>query len=468
MTDTDDDSYPRLTPADEGFTEAVYDGLFNTLVDDHAPDLVVAPRTEADIVAIVRAAALAGRQVAIRSGGHSWVAASVRRGSVLIDLAAFDSIALDVEGRTATVGPAVRGARLSKELVAHGLAFPVGHCGNPGVGGFLLGGGLGVNWGHWLPSAFSIRSVRVVLASGEVVVASKTSNADLFWLARGAGPGFPGIVTEFVLDLQPLPPVIRLSTWSFALDDLGAVTSWLTRVSPSLPSWVEVSMVTQGAGRPGATEGSEPFVVAVAATAFADDEAAAFAALALLDEGDGPGPGIRMLDHLDKVDVAFESLHEAVDATYPEGARYRADTFWTALDLHDALEPVRELMMRAPSAKTYILSGMPKNGDGQNLLPTGEAAYGMHDTTLVVPYVIWDDPADDDVNLAWLTELRAVLEPAATGHFISEADLRHDRERVRRSFTATDWPRVEQLIARFDETSLFCGFPMPAEGAQNR
>ncbi|SDZ53213.1 FAD-binding oxidoreductase [Herbiconiux ginsengi] len=461
-----------LMRGETGFAAALADGLFNSLEaalgtasasGDRAataePDAIVFPENEADLVEIVRSATENGQRLAVRSGGHSWVASSVRGDGLLVDLAAFDHLALDVAARTATVGPAVRGAQLSSRLAAAGLAFPVGHCGNPGVGGYLLGGGLGVNWGHWLPACFSVTRVRVVTAEGRVLDATATENADWFWLARGAGPGFPGIVTEFDLTLQPLPGAIRVSTWQFPLAELDAVAAWITDASSRLPSNVEVSLVTAGAGRPGAAGPGEPhpLVVSVAATVFADDVAEATMALEPLRAS--VPPALTLLDQLDAAPVAFDELHVPADATYPEGARYLADTFWTDLDLRDAVAPLAALMERAPSGESYVLTGMPANGRGAELLPRGEAAYGMHDRTLLIVYVVWRDPADDAANRAWLDEVADALLPTTTGHFLSESDIRHSPSRVARSFTYADRDRVERLRAELDPTALFHGYP---------
>jgi FAD/FMN-containing dehydrogenase len=45
-------------------------------------------------------------------------------------------------------------------------------------------------------------SMRVVLASGDIVTVSKSSNPDLFWAMRGAGPNF-GIVISATIKSQP-------------------------------------------------------------------------------------------------------------------------------------------------------------------------------------------------------------------------------------------------------------------------
>ncbi|WP_440711206.1 FAD-binding oxidoreductase [Herbiconiux sp. YIM B11900] len=466
-------SAPHTTSRhDADFEAAVLEGAFNAVDPGVRPDAVVRPRTEAEVVEAVRQAAAAGQRIAVRSGGHSWVASSVRDGGILIDLGGLDGIELHPESMTAVVGPAARGAQISPLLEAAGFAFPVGHCGDPGIGGFLLGGGLGVDWGHWKPSAFSVKSMRIVTADGEVCTASVTENPDLFWLARGSGPGFPGIVTSIELELRPLPGAIRVTTWQFPLDDLAAVTRWITDASPDLPANVEVSLVTAGSQRPGGlgADDPHPLVVGVAATVFAADDEEARAALAPLGDGptvvsdgvDGAVPSsaaVTVLDHLPPTPARLSELHVPVDATYPRGARYLADTFWFAGDLAEATKPLTAVMRSAPCGRSYVLAGMPANGAGARLLTPGEAAYGLHDTTLFIVYVVWDDPADDGVNRAWLDEVAAALLPTATGHFLSEADIRTHPERIEGCFRPDDWARIRELIRRFDPAGLFHGFP---------
>jgi FAD/FMN-containing dehydrogenase len=48
----------------------------------------------------------------------------------------------------------------------------------------------------------NILSLRVVLASGEIITVSKTANADLFWAMRGAGPNF-GVVILATVSATP-------------------------------------------------------------------------------------------------------------------------------------------------------------------------------------------------------------------------------------------------------------------------
>jgi FAD/FMN-containing dehydrogenase len=72
----------------------------------------------------------------------------------------------------------------------------------------------------------------VVLASGELVTASETENSDLFWAARGSGPGFFGIVVRFRLKTRWSPLAMHHSTFIFpAKAHVKEVLCWLQRIA---------------------------------------------------------------------------------------------------------------------------------------------------------------------------------------------------------------------------------------------
>jgi FAD/FMN-containing dehydrogenase len=445
----------HLARGEERFGHRLGELLFNELPFGREPELLAAPRDETEIVDIVRGARRDGRRVAVLSGGHSWIGAPLRDSGVLVEMSAFDRIEVEAAARTARVGAAVRIGALTKALAAAGLAFPSGHCGTPAFAGYVLGGGLGLNWGRWKPACYSLRAIRVVTAAGEVVEATESEHADLLWLARGCGPGFPGIVTEFEIELQERPADTRVSSWLFAIDDLPAVARWVEDASRSLSPKVELATSLLGPERPShlPAEGFPEHVVMVSAMLFADHEREARQLVAPL-----AAPPEPLLAHDDLDPIPFELLSDAFDAEYPEGHRYLADSFWTDRGVEDALTRLREEFLRAPSGKSNVIAVMP--GHGSRLgLPLEAGAYSMDERTLVMHYAIWQDPTADAPNHHWIRAMSALLEPISTGHFISEADLIAHPTRLPRCFTPDHWRRVQQLRAHWDPDRLFHGMP---------
>ena len=83
------------------------------------------------------------------------------------------------------------------------------------------------------------------MADGRLVVASESENSELLWLARGSGPGFPGVITEFEIKCQTRPADTRVP-WLFDLDSLNQVMGWVVKASRNLPSNVVVAVSTLG------------------------------------------------------------------------------------------------------------------------------------------------------------------------------------------------------------------------------
>jgi len=203
-----------VAPGDDGYdtARAVWNGDI-----DREPLAVVRPVDAAAVVACVRAATAAGADFTVRGGGHNYAGHAVADGAVMIDLSALDAVVVDPATKRATVGGGATWAALDGASAAHGLAMTGGFISHTGVAGLTLGGGIG-----WLTRRCGLAcdhlvGAEVVTADGQVVRASATDNADLFWALRGGGGNF-GIVTEFEFALHEVAPMANLGLFFWTPD----------------------------------------------------------------------------------------------------------------------------------------------------------------------------------------------------------------------------------------------------------
>jgi hypothetical protein len=106
-------------------------------------------------------------------------------------------VVVDPTSKTVAVQGGATWRDVDTATAREGLAIVGGTLDLSGVAGTTLGGGYGWLTGRYGLSVDNLLSVRIVLADGEVTVASDTEQPDLFWALRGAGPAF-GVVTELV------------------------------------------------------------------------------------------------------------------------------------------------------------------------------------------------------------------------------------------------------------------------------
>ena len=140
--------------------------------------------------------------LAVCGGGHSTSGDSSSDGGMVIDLARMRSTSVDPQSETITFGGGCTWEDVNGALWKHGLATVSGTVADTGVGGLILCGGYGYLTGRHGLALDCLLSCEVVLANGDIVIASKDENTDLFWGLRGAGPNF-GIVTSFTSQGYP-------------------------------------------------------------------------------------------------------------------------------------------------------------------------------------------------------------------------------------------------------------------------
>ena len=430
--------------------------VWNELKPARFPEAIVKATSEADVVAAVNLARSRGLNVAVRAGGHSWVGSPLRDGSLLIDLSSLCALSIDEGSRTASLQPAVTGSELAAALGERGLAFPVGHCPSVGISGFLLSGGLGWNSGAWGPACLSLQAIDVVTPDGELLHADEKHNAELLWAARGAGPGFFGVVTRFRIGLQPLPRAITTSTYVYALSDLEEVARWAAETATSLLPTVELTVLL-GPLPPGVPAEAHGRVVTVTATAFLDSPQEAAEALAPLETS----PVLhRSLAREINEPTPFETLFRDFGGRWPEGHRYASDNVWADADFADVLPRLRTRILEAPSLKSFAFAVMPPPPP-RDAPPLPDMAFSMVGRIFVSCYAVWEDEADDAANMRWVPSVLREVEPLAIGHYVGEADLLAADSRAQHSYAQPNWEQLHALRRRFDPDGLFRAYLGP-------
>ncbi|MGW2826702.1 FAD-binding oxidoreductase [Streptomyces sp. NPDC001443] len=430
--------------------------LWNGLKPQRFPDLIVRVASERDVPAAVRLARSEGHRIALRSHGHSWCGSPLRDDGMLIDLSALNSCEIDPTSRTAAVQPALSGGEFVAALSPYGLAFPAGHCGPVALGGYLLGGGLGWNSGALGPAAASVHAVEVVTADGATLTCDKTENPDLFWAARGAGPGFFGVATRFQVSLYDAPAAIAETSYVFPLTDVEPVTRWATTAAERLPANVEASFMLATASPEVTTATPRPKTITFTGTAFACTPQEAARCLDPLR--DCPLADRALYRKADRP-TTFEDLYETASRSWQPGHRNAVDTLWSDTGYTTLLPALAAQVASAPSEQSLVLAPLwPASRDRTR---AEGMAFSILGETYLAPFAIWDDPAADAENTRWLRDTMHIVEPYGTGHYIAETDLTAAPSRARRSYTPAGWERLRRLKAAYDPEHVFHSYLTP-------
>ncbi|HYD24289.1 MAG TPA: FAD-binding oxidoreductase [Croceibacterium sp.] len=433
-----------LKRGEPGYDAAREQAIWNKrLHRARSPDAIVRCTGAEEVAAAIRSAAAHGLRVSPRGSGHHYEAAALREGGLMLDLGRLDSIEIDAAARTARVGAGVCDGVLAERLAAEGLAFPVGHCVDVGLSGYILAGGFGWNAGEWGAACANVTAIELVTAAGEIVRASAEHHADLFWAARGHGPGFFAAVTAYHLQLHPLPPVTYAWRGYFTATCAPALADWLTAAAAATHPAVEIGcfLLTHW-------DTHEPAVILrVAACAASEDEArdrlVAFAS---------PPAAAEAISAPCGEVVAFPELFRM--SPMPAGKRVAADHLWSEAPLGELLLAVGHL----PAPSRHATIDIVAFGGGGRV-ELGGGALSVGGGTGAGIYALWDDPADDEANRAWVRRVDDALAPLRAGRYVGEADLTQGPERLAECFTAEALARLGELRQRHDPGGLFFTWP---------
>ncbi len=445
-----------VTPGSPNFAAVKATLVWNELKPDRSPAVIVTVKDDDDVVTAVNFARENGLKIVMHGGGHTWCGLAVRNGGMTIDLSQLTESKIDKASRKAIIQPVISNRELARRLGEHGLAFPIGHCPTVKASGYLLNGGMSWNLSHWGPACLSVEAVEFVTAQGKKILASATEHPDLFWAARGCGPGMFAVATRFHLKCYPLPKAIMSSNYFYSLDDLRAVVTEVTALGWKMPSNIELSIFLikappELADKCKKTNGKLCMITAVA---FANTQQEGIAALGILETGLMPQ---KCLAKILNERSSFEKLSDAAGASWPERHRNLCENQCSQANPVDILMALRDKIIDAPSPKSVIVF-CQSTGQHNLLEPHDDIALAMDGQSYGGSWAIWEKPEDDAVNIKWQNEVIAIIKPFTSTHYIGETDIVQDQTRVVHSYTKEKWQRLEKIRNKYDPDRLFFGY----------
>jgi FAD/FMN-containing dehydrogenase len=426
-----------------GAARAVWNGMI-----DKRPAAIARCRTNEDVRSAVAVSRELGLPLAVRGGGHNVAGTATSEGGVVIDLAAMDEIRVDPEKRLVTV----QGGAIWREVDAatqpYGLAAPAGLVSETGVAGLTLGGGIGWLRRKYGLSCDNLIGAELVTARGDLVRAALDENPELLWALRGGGGNF-GVVTSFEFRLYPVGPEVA---YALVLYDGGetravlrsfreAVAGMRREISPiaftgAVPEGME-GVPADATGRP---------MVAVAAAYVGPPE-----------EGEGELAALRSLatpiaDLSGRMPYAV--LQQFLDEDYPRGRHY----YWKSAALDELSDEVVDIVAEYAASQPSPLSTIDiwLMGGAIAEEPSGGSAYaGRSAGYLVNPEADWDDPANDDENVAWARRFVEALRPYSVGNYLNFPGLLEEGEAQLRASFGPHYERLVDVKTEWDPDNVF-------------
>jgi hypothetical protein len=429
--------------------DATYDrrrAVWNGSIDRH-PALIARCTSASDVSAAVTFARRTGLPLAIKGGGHSFPGQSVCDDGVVVDLGEMKGIVVDPQARTATAEAGVLLGELDRETQAYGLTVPAGIVTHTGLAGLTLGGGIG-----WLQRKYGLTidqllSVNLITAEGELVKASETENADLFWGVRGGGGNF-GVITQFEFRLNPLGPNVVAGPVFWPIEESPEVLrfyrDWIAAAPDDLMTIVIHRKAPPLPFIPPALHG-KPVVAVVCCYAGSVEEGEEV--IAPLKAFGSP-----VLDLCEP--KPFLEHQTMFDPSYPHGQWY----YMRACDVGELTDEVIDITVEHAMRIRSPLTAFPIWQMGGALSRVGEdetafSGRGAGHTFNITAATAGRDGFDEERE--WVRDFWSALKPHHTSGVYVNFLMNEGEDRVREAYGTKKYDRLKALKRRYDPDNLF-------------
>lgn len=421
--------------------------VWNGMIDKR-PSIIARCESADDVISAVNFARENGLLLAVRGGGHNVAGTAVADGGMVVDLSSMKGISVDPERRVVRAEGGVTIGELDEATQAYGLAAPMGVVSKTGIAGLTLNGGIGwLRRKHGLASD-NLVTVDVVTAGGEFLSASEEENSDLFWGVRGGGGNF-GVVTSFEYRLHPVGPEVMFCFVLYPGDRAKEVLRFGEEYMAHAPD--EVSPV----GVLGRVPRDEMFP-----EEWHGEQHVAFLAMysGTVEEGERVleplrGLGKPIADFSGP--MPYVEAQKILDEDYPDGMRY----YWKSTNVGGLDDEVIERLVShaeaAPSGHSTI--DVWYQGGAMGRVGADETAFGDRSAPILLGIEAnWEEPQDDEANVAWARETVAGMRRfSGGGTYLNFPGFLEEGEELMRDAYGENYERLASLKAKYDPANLF-------------
>jgi predicted kinase len=284
-------------------------------------------------------------------------------------------------------------------------------------------------------------------------------NEELYWAARGAGPGksqmenisvsmselinvgFPAIVTRFYLQTKPLPRHVRSSAYIFPKTLFRTSLNWINSIAEAYDQDTEIVCV--GRFIPEYDES----VIIVGLTSFKDSDDDAILALGAAERSVPSG-------YLQKHFAQATSLQEQyIDqgSANPEGHRYCSDNAYIHNDA-DVAAVLEETFTTLPTRKSFAL-WYAMAPTSRRTLP--DMALSMQSDHYLAIYSIWETNEGDDKCQSWVSNVMNRVAPHSVGQYLGDSDF---QVRNTKYWSEEHGKKLMKIREKWNPDGRICGY----------
>jgi FAD/FMN-containing dehydrogenase len=434
-----------LRPGDVDYedTRKIHNGMI-----DRRPALIACCAGVADVLTGVRFAREHDLLVSVRGGGHGMPGFAVCEGGLMLDLSGMKSVHVDPQHRTVRAEAGVTWGEFDHETQAFGLATTGGVVSSTGIAGLTLGGGHGFLMRRYGLACDNLLSVDVVTADGCFLTASEEENEDLLWGIRGGGGNF-GVVTSFEYRLHPVGPEVMCCFVLYPGDRAREVLKFCDEYVAEAPDEVSplafLGHVPPVEIFPERWHG-EPYVAIL--VVYVGDVQEGERVLRPLRELGGPIADL-------SARMPYTEAQAILDEDYPNGWHY----YWKSVNLDglgdEVIERLADHAWAAPSEHSTI--DVWYQGGAMARVGTSETAFGDRSSPILLGIEAnWEDPQDDEVNLAWVRSCFSDMRRFSNGGlYLNFPGFLEEGEQLLRDVYGENYEQLVALKNKYDPTNLF-------------